>query len=211
MRWFLMSTVVARRRHRRVGLRLRARRLRLRQVPLRRAGRLLFNVMFSSLSIPFAVILVPLFVILVKTGPRQSVVRPDRAVGGARVRDLHDAAVHRAVDPGLGAGGRPDRRGGRVRHLPAHRAAAAAALARAPWPSGPSCRATTASCGRWCWSPTAPSTPCRWACRPCSCRRTGSTTWCWPAPCWPSCPPSPSSCVLRKQLLEGLSTGAVKG
>ncbi|MGW6546724.1 carbohydrate ABC transporter permease [Streptomyces massasporeus] len=30
--------------------------------------RLLFNVMFSSLSIPFAVILVPLFVILVKTG-----------------------------------------------------------------------------------------------------------------------------------------------
>ncbi|MEV2212065.1 carbohydrate ABC transporter permease [Streptomyces sp. NPDC050997] len=67
MRWFLMSTVVA----------VVATVVSVFVCALagygfakfRFAGRaLLFNVMFSSLSIPFAVILVPLFVMLVKTG-----------------------------------------------------------------------------------------------------------------------------------------------
>ena len=66
-RWFLMSTVVA----------LTATAVSVFVCALagygfakfRFAGRrLLFSVMFSSLSIPFAVILVPLFVVLVKTG-----------------------------------------------------------------------------------------------------------------------------------------------
>jgi multiple sugar transport system permease protein/arabinosaccharide transport system permease protein len=86
--------------------------------------RLLFNVMFSSLSIPFAVILVPLFVILVKTGlgspwfapafgifmMQQYIVQsiPDSVLEAARIDGASEFGIFRTIvlpllRPALGA------------------------------------------------------------------------------------------------------------
>ncbi|WMD04856.1 carbohydrate ABC transporter permease [Streptomyces sp. FXY-T5] len=165
--------------------------------------RLLFNVMFSSLSIPFAVILVPLFVILVKTGlgspwfalivpwvapafgifmMQQYIVQsiPDSVLEAARIDGASEFCIFRTIvlpllRPSLGALG--------------------------VWQFLQSYNSFP--CGRWCWCPTAPSTPCRWACRPCSCRSSGSTTSCSPERSSPSCPPWPSSCCCASSSSKG--------
>ncbi|GMA33362.1 carbohydrate ABC transporter permease [Litorihabitans aurantiacus] len=140
-----------------------------------RGRQVLFTVMFSSLSIPFAVILVPLFILVVKSGlstpwfalvvpwvapafgiflMQQFIVQgvPDEVIEAARIDGATEFGIFwRIVLPLL----RPP---------------------SARWGCGASCRPTTASCGRWSSSPTRTSSRCRWASTCCSARRIGPST-----------------------------------
>lgn len=127
-----------------------------------RGKKVLFTIMFSSLSVPFVVILVPLFILIVKAGlsnpwfalivpwvapafgifmMQQFIVQsiPDEIIEAARIDGNSEFGTFwRVVLPLL----RPSLR---------------------RWASGASCRATTASSGRSCCSRTRRSTRSRWA------------------------------------------------